>query len=541
MCSTSVPSSSRPSHYPSSSSPTFTPSSSIPTSTPSCGMGSYGDPINCNKCSPGSYTDLFGSVQCLPCNAGTYSDKYGSKSCTYCDWPFSSVPGSSECLGVWLNPSAYQYILFSVIFVIVFLGSICFIHKKNWIFSFVLICLPVCDYVSDVFYLLDTNFYRPYLFWASAATLMLPAISFILYLRSNNVQPRIWFPFFSRLVWLGSHEGLPTVYGILSSCGIDYISLSSVDMMSLNALFKQISNFFTYIFLWLAYIFLQIICLILLTFLLVLSFFFSVFWYLFGMFLFQMKSFASGRVWNIWLSVWSDDITLRSYNDLDIAFLHDALYSEFFFEALPQLLLIAYNIYLIKTISMISAITFFISSLVVVYGLYRIVYLHYFKGVAFYVVPMVPKRIGEFLYVSDTENENFESEIGNENSSMVNDEEILEENLTRKAFSEEALNNIIIESDPSNLWEIIVKSRAIYENESKFRILNSLNMTLRTFKIKKYKDFNNLSIAELTVIRSRVPEILHELFNKFVLQDTGQSLNENNIIEGGVQLVNVKN
>jgi len=63
------------------------------------GTATFGG-LECNKCTPGTYTDNLGSIECKKCPAGTYSDNIASmdkNNCLDCNNGFFSLAGNEKC------------------------------------------------------------------------------------------------------------------------------------------------------------------------------------------------------------------------------------------------------------------------------------------------------------------------------------------------------------------------------------------------------------------------------------------------------------
>lgn len=503
----STPSSSAPSSLPSTSLPSSTPSSSVPTLNPSCGVGSAGHYSNCNICPPGSFTSSPGLSHCVPCKLGFYSTNFSSTECLSCIWPTTSyVLGSNECLGFYLNLTSPEYFVLYIVLAILFFITIFNIDRKNRLFATILIVGPVADYITDLFFLCSTRFYRPLLFWCILASCLLPAASFFYYLFIHRIHPRLWYSFMSPFLWLGSDRGLPTVYGNIASFGI-----TGVQGIVPGAPFYEniisVRNCIVLIPVWICYIFLQSVFFIPVSFMLVGSFFFSLGWFLVGVLLFQMKCFVSGNIWNYWLKIWTNDLLLKSYHNLDISFLQEALFSEFFLETIPQVFLQIYNGYMTEHFSLIAILSLSVSLIMAVYGIVRIFLFFCYLKFDFYSVPMVPQSVGKALYVDE-----------NENSIELNPMISIEK--TKDSEEEAQIGGAVNATEAGkSLRQILFSSKDYYEiaadQERLQKISSFLNM------LSEEVDICRMSVEQLRELREVIEPNSVNLYDRIVLNVLG--------------------
>lgn len=503
----STPSSSAPSSQPSTSLPSSTPSSSLPTFNPSCGIGSAGHYNDCSICPPGSYTSSPGSSHCVPCPLGFYSANVSSTECLSCIWPTTSyILGSNDCLGFYLNLTNLEYFALYIVLTLLFFITIFNIDRKNRLFATILIVGPVADYITDLLFLCSTRFYRPLLFWCILASCLLPAVSFSYYLSIHRIYPRLWYSFMSPCLWLGSKRGLPTVYGNIASFGI-----TGVQGIVPGAPFYEniisVRNCLLLIPIWMCHIFLQSVFFIPVSFMFVGSFTFSFAWFLVGILFFQMKCFVSGNIWNCWLKIWTNDVSLKSYHDLDISFLQEALFSEFFLETIPQLFLQIYNGYMTKHFSFIAILSLSVSLIMAIYGIIRIVFFFCYMKFDFYSVPMVPQSVGKALYVDE-----------NENTIELNPMLSIEKT---KHIEEEAqiVGAVDTTEAVESLRQLLSSSKDYYEIAADQERLKTIEIFLDI--VSQDIDVRRMSIEQLRELRGVIAPVSVNLYDRIVLNVLG--------------------
>jgi len=501
----SKPSSSAPSSKPSSSAPTSPPTSSSPTSTPSCGIGSAGTYNDCDICPPGTYTSSPGSIHCIPCPLGFFAVNFSSTECSPCEWPASTyLPGSSTCSGVFLNLTSPEYVLLYIFLAALLFITLFFIDKKNRMFAFILIIGPVADYITDILYLFSSRFYRPFLFWCTLASCLLPAMSFFHYLWAHKVYPRLWYSFMSPFVFLGSQRGLPTIFGHVVSFGITGVQ-GIVPGAPFYENIVSVKNCALLVPIWIVYILVQTLFMIPVSFLLVGSFLFSLGWFTLGIFLFQMKCFVSGAIWNYWLGVWTNDLSLLSYHNLDIAFLQEALFSEFFLETIPQVFFQIYNGVMIGNFSTIAVFSLIVSVLMTIYGAIRIFYFFFLLKFEFYSVPMVPQSIGKALYIDEN---------GTEVNPMlsINDSKDVQD-------EEQSLEGIKAVDASKSLQKLLISSKEAFEVTSDRDRIDKVSAALE--EVTDQIDMSRMSLEQLRKLRVVISDELLTQYDRLVLSVLG--------------------
>ena len=206
--SSSTPSSSAPSSSaPSSSAPSSSTPSSPPTSQPSCGVGSFGQSAlgyntGCQPCPRGKYMDMFDSPSCINCPIDTTTNSAGSTNvtdCMVCPYPFkTNIEGSEGCYGVLVNAK------YSSLFIWYGLGSLFLLELldtchydialafKVITFGELIVIASVFDFLSDIYYILNEQFYNIYLFGFMAASLGISLFIFPSVLYRKKLHPAIW-------------------------------------------------------------------------------------------------------------------------------------------------------------------------------------------------------------------------------------------------------------------------------------------------------------------------------------------------------------
>ena len=519
---------------PSTSAPTSTPSSSVPSSFPSCSAGSFsfGEPLNCSMCPPGTHSNIErrgerrepNSNSCSPCLDGFYSNNFGSVSCTPCEWPYDSLPGSTSCNGIFLNVHSRYYLLFVVIYVATFIGTILSINGHNRCFATILIAFPVIEYTTGVFYVLECRFYTLYLFVWGVLTIFLPALSFVRYLTVSRGYPRLWHSWMSTLLWLGIDGGLPVIKGHTFSC----FGLLLIDaLVPGRNFYHHLNSVVGCLFLppiWGVLCVVQLFSAVVLFACLVLSAIFIACWFLIGIYFFQMKSFVSGKIWNFWLLIWTNDKRMEAKLNLDIAFLQEASFSEYVFHTMPQLCFQVYNFHKLGRVSKLGGVSLGVTIVMALYGTYRVVYLYCFRKIPFYTVPLVPSCLGRrYYFEEEAVQEEYEEHMLGHESRIARRDIFVEMNpmISSNAndgseFQEkDAINPLSICIDQEGLWGIIIQSKLVLEQRSEFRLLGKLNSMLKRLSISSNEDFHRLNSMEINQLSTIIPDELIESFDRF--------------------------
>ena len=113
-------------------------------------------------------------------------------------------------------------------------------------------------------------------------------------------------------------------------------------------------------------------------------------WFAAGLFLFATKVMAIRRVHNWWYHVWTGTDKHDKEVEVDVALLNEALFAEFIFESLPQMVVQSMNNTLTQLWNPIGIFSMCLSVAVMLNGLYRYGYYSFWLG---YSIQNVPTEI----------------------------------------------------------------------------------------------------------------------------------------------------
>ncbi len=356
---------------------------STPTSQPSCGAGFIGDSVNCVPCVPGTFLSDFNKDVCEPCPLDHYSNDYGSVACTVCPSPYGAYHvGSTECTAYYLNYSGQQlnFLVGSFVFLFLF-AALCAGRKAFAVFAVML--FPAMDVTTDIMYLVSTRFYNFPFFIVCLITLIVPNMWFVTHLyHENAVIPHGiyksfpgWY-FSENLCWLSMRKGYPMMNGKSLSISFEkhdtLPKVCSYYLTWLLVMAAQVLFILTYVA-WLSSMTLIMIA-----------------WFAMGLFLFATKVMAIKRVHNWWYLVWTGSSKHDTDIEIDVAMLNEAMFAEFLFESLPQMVVQSMNNTLTQLWNPIGVFSMCLSVAVMLNGLYRYGYYSFWLG---YSIQNVPTEI----------------------------------------------------------------------------------------------------------------------------------------------------
>lgn len=356
---------------------------STPTSRPSCGAGYVGDNVNCVPCEPGTFLSDFSKDICEPCPLDYYSSAYGAAICTACPSPKGAYQvGSTHCAAYYLNYSGQRLQFFIGSFVFLFLfATICAGRKAFAVFAVML--FPAMDVTTDIMYLVSTRFYNFPFFIVCMTTLIVPNMWFVTHLyHENAVVPHGvyrsfpgWY-FSENILWLSMRKGYPMINGKPLSISFDkHDSLPKVLAYYLTWLLVLTGQavFGVAYFTWLSVMILGMVL-----------------WFSVGLFFFATKVMTIRRVHNWWYYVWTGSNKHDKAVEIDVALLNEALFAEFLFESIPQMVVQSLNNTLTQLWNPIGIFSMCLSVSVMLNGLYRYGYYSFWLG---YSIQNVPTEI----------------------------------------------------------------------------------------------------------------------------------------------------
>lgn len=347
---------------------------SQPSASPSC------DSNDCSLCSPGEYKSPISST-CEPCPLGKYSKEANrASSCDVCGYPFTTPKiGSNHCTAISLGFT--NFYLIAILLGILFLTLLAVLQAgRNAMVSFLIMAFPWLDVLTDLAYILTTNFQNYYLFAASVFVFIVPNYHFVHLIAQREIMPFFLIPFplyccHDSVFWLSSDHGVPLVRNNKL-----YISFDKHD-----SLFKV----FYYYVLWLVLFVFQFICLLFFVLWSIIHIPFWIFWLHVGMLLYQTKVIAIGSVWSAWCLLWTGTRKFsRPEHEVDLLILNECLFIEFAFESLPQIIIQSINNTLLNSWNNIELASCIMSAVSAVDGVYRYGYYCLWLGQAIQKVPI---------------------------------------------------------------------------------------------------------------------------------------------------------
>ena len=126
---------------------------------PSCGAGTGGIGENCAPCKPGTYSAR-DDIVCHQCPKGKISANYHSTECTACVFPHTTYnTGSDVCSAFSFNTGNTGTLTTAVTLTSTFLICLYFAGDYRKL-AFILMALPMMDYISDILYVQQSLFYN---------------------------------------------------------------------------------------------------------------------------------------------------------------------------------------------------------------------------------------------------------------------------------------------------------------------------------------------------------------------------------------------
>jgi hypothetical protein len=420
---------------------------------PSCGAGTGGQGENCYKCEAGKYnnynvhpTDRDAKEfqekhgmndndkdTCLPCPADYFSTEIGSSSCMKCEFPHTTYKeGETECSAFSFNTGSTG--TYSIVGSLAGIFFICIAFAGEYRrLAFILMLLPMLDYVSDILYVFQSLFVNEYLFWAGFIFIFLSDLIFIQELYQMGAIPKILLlhsieeipprtvgqePTYKKtwaedyLICLSYDGCYPTLYG-------NPVWIFTEES---GSSFKHILLPFAWIFLMIIQIFLEAIYIAIG----MVNIAFLIVWLSLGLVFYPTKVFAIGPVFGFWLTPWSgtDKFGPRMVTKdghytgkraklplLNTGVLNKSLMAEFIMETLPQLIIQIYNNQVQDTWTDIGIFSAGLSVVIAFNGVYRYLYWTLYQGITFKDIPVDVKISVGGVTIMEHEVENFEDEV----------------------------------------------------------------------------------------------------------------------------------
>ena len=306
----------------------------------------------CQLCPPGFYSDEKDSPLCYPAPRGYYVPRAGMTEPLSCDpfYPYySAVEAQTWCSGVYINISTLGFWIVSGVYFTIFFLLLLLAHE-NFLAIFFFNIFPALDLLSDIQYILSTPFYSQGLFYSCVVFIFLPSLMFVHVLLEKGA-PLAMFKLLDHIPGCsGSYEILEKE--LLQIMGGDFGGSP-----------WKLPRSFLFV-LW------MLICI---------AFFSPV--YIFGAFCYQSKVIAIKPVWDTWILLWtfSNNYSMEEFQ-IDTAILNESLFSEFFFETLPQLLIQSLNSRATGLFGSVQVFSTCLSAYITVNGLVTFGYYKGYKG-----------------------------------------------------------------------------------------------------------------------------------------------------------------
>jgi len=247
---------------------------------------------------------------------------------------------------------------------------------------FVIFLFPMLSVITDLNYVLLSEFYSVKMYISCLAFLILPILYFLFVLCSVRgkesgkcAYPTMLYNLYPglhvhhSLWWLRHENGLPL--NIYNDAQIrlfgEFDSLLLPKILAVAGL-------------WVGLILLQVVSLLAYLMWLPVAAAFLILWFGVGLVLFQSKTLATRRAWNLWFYMWSGDDEFHKSTQVDLAIFNGSMVAEFLLETLPQLCLQCANNALVNGWGAVAILSLVFSFIMAVVGTYRYVYWGVFRG-----------------------------------------------------------------------------------------------------------------------------------------------------------------
>ena len=335
--------------------------------------------VSCTKCPSGYYNpedkSIVGNVDstgisklCLTCDTLQFGDEFGT-SCTECPYPKQSVIDDKDnlfyhkiypCSVINFRTYAQAVTAVEVVMVVLFFGCLYFVRsipegkersQLNILHAFGLclyIAIPALDTLTDIAYVMTSNFYNYAIFALVLALVIVPNFYFLKHLWVVGARLRLFIPM-PKFIILQKYD---TLFKIL------FTTILSIPWLILNS--------------W-----------------------FIIPWLIFGFFLHSTKVFSIGGVSNMWLQVWTGTDKYNVTHVIDVEVLNESIYFEILVETMPQLILqLSNNILLKQPWTGVQIFSVLLSGLNALNVLYKLIYYKCYKKMDLAEIPVEVKVLG---------------------------------------------------------------------------------------------------------------------------------------------------
>jgi hypothetical protein len=347
----------------------------FPTSMPSCGVGVYdinGNLLNvdgCEQCRAGYYNDRFNVQRCTACPMDYYSASQGAIECTACTRPFATASakhgGYASCTAIQIGLSVGVTSALVLCLLGLFIGALYFAEDLK-VVAFVIMMFPTLDILSDLAYILSNRYASIPLFVCGIVFFFTPNIIFFHKLNEIGAYPSFCLQYFYK------EESWDGINKLQNKKGI----YDKVFWIQHETWVNRIVMFP-----------LQCITAIPAVVLICITFPFYFVWSIIGLYIFQCKVLSIGRVWTMWMYVWTGHNGFRKEVKVDTGILNESLFAEFLSETLPQLVIQGVNNKLIGMWTPMAIFSACLSITIAVNGVYRYGYYTIWLGMNIDDVP----------------------------------------------------------------------------------------------------------------------------------------------------------
>jgi len=342
---------------------------------PSCGVGVYdinGNLLNvdgCEQCRAGYYNDRFNVQRCTACPIDYYSASQGAIECTACTRPFATASakhgGYASCTAIQIGLSVGVTSALVLCLLGLFIGALYFAEDLK-VVAFVIMMFPTLDILSDLAYILSNRYASIPLFVCGIVFFFTPNIIFFHKLNEIGAYPSFCLQYFYK------EESWDGINKLQNKKGI----YDKVFWIQHETWVNRIVMFP-----------LQCITAIPAVVLICITFPFYFVWSIIGLYIFQCKVLSIGRVWTMWMYVWTGHNGFRKEVKVDTGILNESLFAEFLSETLPQLVIQGVNNKLIGMWTSMAIFSACLSITIAVNGVYRYGYYTVWLGMNIDDVP----------------------------------------------------------------------------------------------------------------------------------------------------------
>ena len=309
------------------------------------------------------------SQKCNTCpNTYQYGDKFATM-CLDCPYPYQSIIDESDSLFYHryfsckvINFRTYKAAVTAVevFMAVLFFGSLLFVRNipegkekkqldiRHAFGLCVYIAIPALDTLTDIAYLMTSNFYNYVLFALILILVIVPNFYFLVYLWKIGARLRFFIPAPKFLI-LPKYD---TLFKVL------FTVIGSSPWLILNSWF------------WIP-------------------------WLALGFFLNSTKTMGIGGIHNMWLQVWTGSDKFNVDHIIDVEVLNESIYMEVLCETIPQLILqISNNVLLKQPWTGISIFSVILSGLNALNVTYKLIYYKYYLKLDLAEIPVEIKVLG---------------------------------------------------------------------------------------------------------------------------------------------------